>query len=326
VFILASFSGVRAEELYHKSMPLMHTFVEIKACGDNQTPAIIDETFGEISRINDLLNNYDPSSDVSAINTAAGGQAVTISAETYSALSDAQQYARLSNGAFDFTVAPLISLWGFNHEYPGIQGPEPDAERIAQVRQLVDYRALVLKRLPGRATARLKRTGMSIDTGAFAKGAAADAAIAYLQAKGIQRALVAAGGTIRAIGQKPDGKPWQIGIRHPRNENSFLTVIELHDQSVSTSGDYETFYYKAGKRRSHIIDPRTGMPVSTLQSVTVIAPNGSASDSLSTALFVLGPQKGLRLIEEKKGFEALIVTAGGKVVYSKGWPQKTIIY
>jgi thiamine biosynthesis lipoprotein len=167
---------------------------------------------------------------------------------------------------------------------------------------------------------------MRIDTGAFGKGVTVDRAILYLQEKGIQNALVAAGGTISAIGVKPDAKPWQIGIRHPRNESSFLTIIALRDQSVSTSGDYEKFYYKAGKRRTHIIDPRTGIPVSTVQSVTVIAPSGSASDALSTALFVLGPDDGLKIIEEKEGFEALLVTASGEVVYSSGWPQKTITY
>ena len=103
-------------------------------------------------------------------------------------------------------------------------------------------------------------------------------------------------------------------------------MIPLRDESVSTSGDYEKFYYKAGKRRSHIIDPRTGTPVSTIQSVTVIAPQGIASDALSTALFVLGPVDGLALVEQLSGVEALIVTASGEVMYSEGWPQKTIVY
>jgi thiamine biosynthesis lipoprotein len=329
ILIVVSTSALpaaHAQELYQKSGPLLHTFVEVKAYGDNSTPAIIDETFREMTRVNNLLNNYDPASEVSAINTAAGGGAVHISPETYVALCDAKKYADFSNGAFDFTVGPLIALWGFNREQPGLSGSDPDEKRIAQVRRMVDYRALQMEKKSSGLTARLKRTGMRIDTGAFGKGVAADRAILYLQEKGIQSALVAAGGTISAIGLKPDAKPWQIGIRHPRNESSFLTIIALRDQSVSTSGDYEKFYYKAGKRRTHIIDPRTGMPVSTVQSVTVIAPSGSASDALSTALFVLGPDDGLKIIEEKGGFEALLVTASGEVVYSSGWPQKTITY
>ena len=315
-----------AQELYHQSAPLMHTFVEVKAYGDNQTATTITETFSEMERVNNLLNNYSPASDISAINAGAGKAAVPISPETYSALSDAKTYAQLSNGTFDFTVGPLIALWGFNRDNPGLSGPDPDTAMIKHVCGLVDYHALQLHRKPTGATAQLKNIGMRIDSGAFAKGFAADCALTYLSKKGIKNALVAAGGTIRAIGLKPNGQPWQIGIRHPRNNSNFLTIIPLHDESVSTSGDYEKFYYTSGKRRSHIIDPRTGNPVSAMQSVTVIAPNGMASDTFSTALFVLGPIDGLALVEQLPGFEALIVTASGEVLFSSGWPQKTIVY
>jgi FAD:protein FMN transferase len=320
------FSAAFSAEFYHQSKPLLHTFVEVKAYGDNQTEAIIADTFSEMGRVNDLLNNYDPASDVSRINAAAGNDVVNISLETFFALSNAKQYARLSQGAFDFTVGPLVALWGFNQDQPGLAGYEPDPVRIAQVQRLVDYEALQLSDGPSGASARLKHSGMHIDTGAFGKGFAADRAIQFLREKGIKSALVAAGGTICAIGLKPDGKPWQIGIRHPRNSSSFLNVIPLRDESVSTSGDYEKFYYKAGKRRTHIIDPRTGSPVSTIQSVTVIAPQGIASDALSTALFVLGPVDGLALVEKLAGVEALIVTESGEVLYSEGWPQKNIVY
>lgn len=315
-----------AQEIYHQSAPLLHTFVEVKAYGDNQTAAIIAETFNEMERINALLNNYNNASDISAINDSAGKIGVPISPDTYSALTAAKEYARISKGTFDFTVGPLISLWGFNRDQPGLSGPDPDSTMIKKVRSLVDYRALELQQSPGGATARLKHHGMRIDTGAFAKGFTADCALTYIRKKGIKSALVAAGGTISATGLKPDGQPWQIGIRHPRNNSSFLTVIPLHNQSVSTSGDYEKFYYTSGKRRTHIIDPRTGNPVSAMQSVTVLAPSGIASDSFSTALFVLGPADGLALVEQLPGFEALIVTASGEVLFSSGWPQKTIVY
>ena len=323
---LSSVSNAFSAELYHQSKPLLHTFVEVKAYGDNQTAAIINDTFNEMGRVNDMLNNYNPASDVSRINAGAGNDAVSISPETFSALSDAKNYARLSQGAFDFTVGPLVALWGFNQEQPGLSGAVPDDTLIAKVQRLVDYRALQLSQGPSGTTARLKREGMRIDTGAFGKGFASDRAIQFLRENGIKSALVSAGGTICAIGLKPDGQPWQIGIRHPRNNSSFLTVVPLRDESVSTSGDYEKFYYKAGKRRSHIIDPRTGTPVSTIQSVTVIAPQGIASDALSTALFVLGPVDGLALVEKLSGVEALIVTASGAVLYSEGWPQKVVVY
>jgi thiamine biosynthesis lipoprotein len=323
---LIPYSCAYSAELYQQSKSLLHTFVEIKAYGDNQTDVFINDTFNEMGRVNNLLNNYDPASDVSLINAAAGNDVVKISPETFSALSDAKKYAILSHGAFDFTVGPLVALWGFNQDQPGLSVSDPDDTQIAQVQRLVDYKALQLSQGPSGASAILKHKGMHIDTGAFGKGFVADRAIQFLREKGIKSTLVAAGGTICAIGLKPDGKPWQIGIRHPRNSSSFLTVIPLRDQSVSTSGDYEKFYYKAGKRRTHIIDPRTGTPVSTIQSVTVIAPQGIASDALSTALFVLGPVDGLALIDKLSGVEALIVTASGEVLYSEGWPQKVIVY
>ncbi len=315
-----------SSELYQKSGPLLHTFVEIKAYGDNRTGTVLDGAFVEMGRINDLLNNYDSSSEVSALNAAAGSHPIPIRPETYDALNAARQYAGLTKGAFDFTVGPLVALWGFDTEQPGLAGDAPGARQIRRTLSRVDYRALQLITDASGPGARLKRSGMRIDVGAFGKGYAADRALAYLQNNGIGNALVAAGGTICAIGSKPGEQPWQIGIRHPRNDSTFLTVIALRDQSVSTSGDYEKFYYKAGTRRSHIIDPRSGYPVSTVQSVTVIGPSGIASDALSTALFVLGPDAGIKTIAELAGFEALIVTAAGEVVFSEGWPQKTIIY
>ena len=323
---LCSVVSADVSTLHHTSAPLLHTFVEVKAYGDNQTAAMLDLVFNEMERVNALLNNYDPASDISLINASAGKGPVVIHSETFDALSVAVHYADISKGAFDFTVAPLIELWGFSRDQPGLSGPEPEDLMIAQTRRLVDYRALGLKRDSSGTHAWLDRTGMRIDVGAFAKGFVADAAINFMRVRNVTHALVAAGGTICALGSKPDGQPWQIGIRHPRNDSTFLTVIPLQNQSVSTSGDYEKFYVKGGKRRTHIVDPRTGMPVSTVQSVTVIATNGSASDALSTALFVLGPKSGLDLIEQLSGFEALIVSASGDVLYSSGWPQKIITY
>lgn len=321
-----AYTAGRSSELHCRSGPLLHTFVEIKAYGDNSTAAAVDAAFLEMDRVNGLLNTYDPKSEVSSINRAAGSAWVPVSPETYSALRTAKTYARLSKGAFDFTVGPLVALWGFNRELPGLPGDDPDGFRIQQALEQVGYRGLQLQESGGDRRVRLKKPGMRIDVGAFSKGFVADRTVVFLRERGIKDALVAAGGTICAIGSKPGGQPWQIGIRHPRNNGSFLTMIPLRDQSVSTSGDYETFYYRAGKRRSHIIDPRSGEPVSAMQSVTVVAAEGIASDAIATALFVMGPVEGLRFIEDNRGYEALLVTAEGKVLYSSGWPQKTIVY
>ncbi len=328
IFILLSISSINAEknsspEIISRAIPLLHTFVEIKAWGDNATEAI-NEAFNEMDRINSLLSNYIPESDVSKINSNAGICPVPISPETADALNEALKFSKLSGGAFDLTIGPLLKLWGFNKDIPGLSGSEPDNKTIENTKLLVDYNAIEINHENN--TGFLSKKGTWIDVGGFSKGYVADKAIALLQTKGIKNALVAAGGTICTIGKKPDYSEWTVGIKHPRNEDSFLTIIKLKDRAVSTSGDYENFYNKKGKRKTHIIDPRTGMPVETIQSASVIAPKGLDSDALSTVLFVLGEKDGIELIEEMPEVEALVVTNKGEVVFSTGWPVKVFTY
>ena len=201
---------------------------------------------------------------------------------------------------------------------------------VRKVKFLVDYHALELTTVKKGSstlrTARLKKSGMWIDAGALTKGYVTDSAAEVLKRRGIKNALISAGGTICAVGTKPDSSLWKVGIRHPRKNDSYLTIISLADMTVSTSGDYEKFYEKNGKRRTHIIDPRTGMPVEQMQAVTVIARKGVESDALSTALFVLGAEKGMKLVNSMPSVEALIVSHEGRIFLSKGWPQKVVIY
>ncbi|MCX8043744.1 MAG: FAD:protein FMN transferase [Desulfobacterota bacterium] len=323
-------AGDNASAIVSQMRPLLHTFVEIKAWGDGAHEAI-EAAFAEMSRINDLLNNYDPASEVSRINAAAGEKPVTISPETMDALRTAIRFCELSGGAFDITVGPLLKFWGFAQEEPGMFGHEPDRRAIRKAKKLVDYRAIELTEVQkegGAFTycARLKRPGMWIDVGAFSKGYVADRAMEVLGARGITNMLISAGGTICARGKKPDGSPWMVAVRHPRKEDSFLTFVKLSDASISTSGDYERFYEHEGKRRGHIIDPRSGMPVERMQSVSVIARSGVESDALSTALFVLGPEKGIALIEKLPDASALLITQQGEIVMSRKWPQRTVFY
>jgi FAD:protein FMN transferase len=317
-------------ELIARSRPLLHTLVEIKAWGNN-ADAAIEEAFTEMERVNNLLNTYDPGSEVSRINRQAGGAPVQISPETAKALKRAVFFCGITGGALDITIGPLLKLWGFGKDDVGLAGREPDAQAIRAARALVDYRALELSAvtLPGGAvnwTARITRKGMWIDVGSFSKGFAADRAMAVLKKRGIRNALVIAGGTVCALGKKPDGTLWQVGIQHPRKKGGLLAVIPLQNNSISTSGDYENFYKKNGKRRTHIIDPRSGMPVEKMQAVSVIAPDGMTSDGIDTGLFVLGPEQALRVVEGMGGVEVMIVAEGGKIYYSKGWPVKKISY
>jgi thiamine biosynthesis lipoprotein len=163
---------------------------------------------------------------------------------------------------------------------------------------------------------------MCIDTGSFTKGYAVDCASRILKKEGVARALITAGGTVLALGEKPGGVLWQVGIRHPREEGGLLGAVPLEGRAISTSGDYERFYRVKGKRICHIIDPRSGQPVESAQSISVIAPTAMASDFLSTALFVLGVQSGLSFINNLPGVEAMIVDRAGKQHFSPGWPAR----
>ncbi len=318
--------SIENKDITARRKPLLHTFVEVKVRGPGAAEAI-DSAFECMVHINGLLNNYSDSSEVSQINRNAGISPVPISSETYAALNKAQQYCRLTGGAFDFTIGPLLKIWGFCNDIPGADTPAPPAAALSRARSLVDYSSLRLDNsTAGSARAFLGKKGMWIDVGAFSKGYVADRAMEQLHRSGIRNALIAAGGTICARGCKQGGKPWKIGIRHPRKQGSFLTVIELHNRCVSTSGDYERYYTRKKKRITHIIDPRSGKPVETMQSVTVIGSSGMQTDTLSTALFVLGPQEGKRCIERIPDVEALLVDSSGTIHMSSGWPQKKVVY
>ena len=318
-----------AEEIIERSKPLLHTVVEIKAWG-NQADTAIEEAFAEMERVNSLLNNYDPASEISKINRNAGGAAVSVSPETMDALKSTIKFCDMTGGALDITIGPLLRLWGFGKDEVGLSGKEPSQLKIQKAKALVNYREIELvdqvTGTRGQSTVRLKKKGMWIEVGSFSKGFVADKAIAVLKTRGIRNALVIAGGTVCAMGHKPDGSLWQIGVQHPRKQGRLLTVVSLKDASISTSGDYEIFYKKNGKRRAHIIDPRTGEPVSHMESVSIIAADGMTSDGLDTGIFVLGPKKGVALVNSLKGVEALIISEGGKATFSKGWPQKNISY
>jgi len=319
-----------AHELVVRSRPMLHTLVEIKAWGPGAEQAI-EEAFAEMERVNSLLNNYDPQSEVFAINRHAGDGPVGIGEETMEALALAVKYGDITGGALDITIGPLLRLWGFGKDDVGLEGNEPDPASLEKAQALVDYHALELSRHRSwkgtvRRSARLTKKGMWIDVGSFSKGYVADKAVAVLKKHRIENALVIAGGTVCGMGVKPDGSLWQVGVQHPRNPNRLLTAVALKNCSISTAGDYENFYLKNGTRRGHIIDPRTGVPVSHLQSVSVIAPDGVNSDLLDTPLFVLGPEKGMEVVRGLKGVEVLMVAEGGKIVYTEGWPEKHIAY
>lgn len=272
----------------------------------------------EIQRLERLLSRFRPDSDIGRLNRglispAAGlaespaevsgssmEPAVPIHRETAHVLETALEISRLSGGAFDVTAAPLIALWRVTAEDPKIPSPEA----IERARRLVDYRSLELSRstsLPLRRSAffaQLAEQGQMVDLGGIAKGYAADRAVDVYRRRGITSAMIDLGGNVALLSGKDDGSPWRVGIQDPdAPRGDCLGFLSLRDKSVVTSGDYERFFEVGGKRYHHIIDPRTGYPAeSGLRSVTVVAGESMVADGLSTALFVLGLERGLEML------------------------------
>lgn len=303
-------------KVFRKTTILMDTYVTINVVSPSETKAeeAIDEAFKEIKRLEGLINFWSKYSELSEINKKAGVSPVKVSSQTLDLIEKALFVSKKTDGGFDPTVGPLIRLWDFR------KAIIPDDKTIKETMKLVDYRAVVVDKK--NSTVFLKKNGMTLDSGGIAKGYAADLAVSVLKKKGIKAGLVSVAGDIKAFGTKPDGKPWVIGIRNPRPtdssaDNDILATIELQDMAISTSGDYERYFIKDGKRYHHIINPKTGYPAMDCQSVTVIAKEGVFTDGFSTGIFVLGPKKGLKLLK-KLGFEGIIIDSSGKVHVTEG--------
>lgn len=288
---------------------MMDTVITITAYGPKAAEAV-NAAMAEMRRIADLMNADDPKSEVSRINENAGRRPVRVSEDTFQVLKVAQRYSELSGGAFDVTVRPLVVLWGIGKKDKYV----PDAAAIERARALVNWRDLVLDE--GARTVYLKREGMGIDLGGAAKGYAADRAREVLLKYGVRSALIDAGGNIWAVGRRPDGRPWRIGIKNPRPEHGgeLLAVMPSEDLTLVTSGDYERYFIRDGVRYHHIFDPRTGRPASKAISATIIGKNSLEADILSTAVFILGPDQGLALIRRLGNLEAVAVTPDERIV------------
>ena len=258
--------------------------------------------FQRIETLDNIMSDYRDSTELMRVSAAAGGPPVPVSEDLFRVLEAAQETARRSDGAYDVTVGPVVRLWRMSRLHHTL----PDPERLAWARARVGYRNLRLD--PQARTVQLLERGMLLDLGGIAKGYAADAALEVLKKFGISRALVAGGGDI-AVGDPPPGeKGWVIGIAPLESPQAPPTrFVSLHNAAVSTSGDAEQHVEIAGVRYSHVIDPKTGQALTGRRSATVIAPNGATSDALATAVCVLGPKRGLALIDSLPGASVLMV-------------------
>jgi thiamine biosynthesis lipoprotein len=325
-FFLSCSPSAREPDIHSRTETIMGTFVEIKAVVGIRSAQEIDTAmaaaFGAVRRVDSLMSTYKEDSEVSEINRRAAGEAVRISPETCEVIDKALELSRASDGSFDITVMPLLELWGFAKAY---EKTLPSQAEIDRTLACVSYELIDLD--PANCEIRLKREGVKIDLGGIAKGYAVDSAVKNLAANGVDAALVNAGGDLYCLGDKAPGTPWRIAVRDPVNEDGVLGYVELTDKAVATSGDYQNYFMADGVRYSHILDPRTGRPsTSGPHSVTVLAETCADADGLATAVFALGPNKGIDLLEKLAGVEGLIVSGGEgnlDITSTSGWDEAT---
>jgi thiamine biosynthesis lipoprotein len=275
--------------------------------------------FERVADLDRIMSDYQATSELMRLCAKAGGDPAPVSDELFFVLNKAQEVSKLSDGAFDVTVGPVVKLWRRARRTQKM----PDKEQLAKALELVGYEKVKLD--PKKKTVQLAKEGMQLDLGGIAKGYAADEAIAVLKKHGLTRALVAAGGDIAVSGPPPDADGWKIEIEAADDaEDKPRRTLLLHDAGVSTSGEKEQYVEIDGKRYSHIVDPKTGIGLIGRQSVTVVAPNGITSDSMTKVVSVLGPEKGLAIIEKVEGTSSLVVRKGEngyEVVASKLFPK-----
>ncbi len=283
---------------------------------ERNADTVLDLVFDELFRLQSIFSVHDPESELSYLNSSAG-EAVGVSAELFGVIGTGIAFGQISGGAFDITIGPLVKLWGIGSESDE-PARIPDNPAIEEAVSRVDYEDVLL--LDYEKQVLLRRADMFLDLGAIAKGFAADRIVELLKGRGVQRGLVDFGGNIFAVGEKEDGTAWRIGIQNPSEpRGNFFGIVQVRDRSVVTSGVYERYFELDGKRYHHILDPDIGYPVDNgLLSVTIVAESSMTADALSTAVFVLGVEAGLTLVENFSGVEAVLVSDTNRITLSSG--------
>jgi thiamine biosynthesis lipoprotein len=309
-FLVILFIGCTSLRKVEQTQELMGTFVTITVYDEdkNKASGSIDKAFSEIERIDDLLSEYKNQSQVYILNDQ--GYMIAPSPDLMYNIERSIYYGNFTNGSFDITVKPILDL--FSESFKDYGEPPTDGQ-IKKTLLYVDYSKIRFSRANNII---VLQDNMKVTLGGIAKGYAIDKAIEVLQKNGIQHALVNAGGDMCAIGTKGD-ENWQIALQNPRDKKDYITIIQLNNRSVATSGDYER-YFDENMTFHHIINPKTGYSATELISVTIVADKAMDADALATSVFVMGKEKGLALIESLDNVEGLIITKDKEIIKSSG--------
>lgn len=301
-------------QVYKRVLRLMGNRFEISVVGSDESLSNqhIDAAVNEISRIEKLLTTFDPSSQTNQVNQQAGEKPVKVDPEVFDLIHRSKIISQLTQGAFDITYGSVDKrLWNFDQQMQSL----PDAATAARMVRLINYRNVILDEKKG--TVFLKEKGMRIGFGGIGKGYAAEMARRLLIQRGVKSGVVNAAGDLTVWGQQPNGKPWTIGIADPDSARHPFSYLDISDMAVATSGNYEKFVVIDGKRYSHTIDPKTGLPVHGIKSVTIMSPNAEIADAMATPVMIMGIQVGLDLVNQVRGLACIIIDENDKIYTSK---------
>lgn len=299
----------------------MGTIITQRVYGENAEIAAI-KVEDEIKRLESLMSFFLESSEVTKLNNAAGKNEVELGCEVLYVLNRAKYFSELCGGTFDITIGPVAKLWGVFTDHAKIPSPK----EINDALSFTGYKDISINN--GLGTAKLEKSGESVDLGAIAKGYAADRAIEIYKQHGIESAFINLGGNVMVLGNKPDGTPWKIGIQNPIfQRGACLGAIQAKNKTIVTSGDYERYFEKDNVRYHHILDPRTGYPANSgLMSATIVSEKSIGADAISTAIFILGLHEGMKLINSIHDMEAIFITNDKKIHVSEGLKKDFILF
>ena len=307
---------IAEKEIFKRVLKLMGNRFEISVVASAEekdfAEQCIDQAIVEIQRIEKLLTTFADNSQTNQINEAAGSHPVEVDREVFDLISRSIRISDITQGAFDISYGSIDKkLWNFDKNMTAL----PDAATAKKMVRLINYRNIILD--PEKNTVFLKEAGMRIGFGGIGKGYAAERAKLVLKQLGVEGGIVNAAGDLTTWGLQPDGKPWTIGIASPDKSHQPFSYLDITNAAIATSGNYEKYIIIDGKKYSHTIDPKTGLPVQGIKSVTIISPNAEIADAMATPVMIMGIQVGLDMINQIKNLACIIIDEQDKIYTSK---------
>ncbi len=303
----------KVRKAFRKTLPLMGNRFELTVIAHDENWAMdrIDAGIGEIRRIEKLLTTFNEDSETSLINRNAGITTVAVSSETFDLIDRSVRISRLTQGAFDITYGSIDKrLWNFDVTMTAL----PDRDTAKKMVRLINYRNIELDR--SRCTVFLKEKGMRIGFGGIGKGYAAEQAKKIMMGMGVDSGIVNASGDLAIWGYQPDDSPWTIGIVDPNARGQVFSWLNVTNLAVATSGNYEKYILVNGKKYSHTINPRTGLPVTGIKSVTILCPNAEFADAIATPVMIMGIRAGIDMINQLRDVEAILIDDNDRIYHS----------